>query len=311
MKTVVDAMDVFFARQARLLDQGDCVVAVDTNDVEYWGDLDEYVHPKKGVTKNTHVLRYATVSIVDEKHKLTLACLPVSKNDKLEDVVKALLGKAKSMVRVDTVLLDRGFYITSVLKTIAKMGMDYVIPLRKGVGSDRIWEESKETCVFKHRYTMKGPDDQLQTWVYLDEKDVKNKKTKRQPEDGEETGKKRQRNRHKKRKLREYVGVLSNKNVCPETVQNFMDWYFTRNNIEVGYKEKNYYKILTSSIDKPFRYLIYCICIFLMNLVQVVRRVNNTFFRNDEMKKLIELLLEHEKPLTEEHRLTRHLLVIA
>jgi IS4 transposase len=309
MGMVVDAMDRFFTRCARLLDVQGCVVAVDTNDVEYWGDLDEYVHPKKGVSKNTYVLRYATVSIVDEKHKLTLACLPVGKSDKLEDIVKALLEKAKSMVRIDTVLLDRGFYITSVLKTIEEMGMDYVIPLRKGVGSDRIWEESKRTGVFKHRYTMKGPDDQLQTWVYLDEKDVKKKK--RQPEEGEETGKKRRRNRYKKRKEREYVGVLSNKNVCPETVQDFMDWYFVRNNIEVGYKEKNYYKILTSSTDKPFRFLIYCICVYLMNLVQVVRRVNNTFFRNDEMKKLVELQLEHEKPLTGEHRLTRRLIVIA
>lgn len=309
MSTVVDVMDRFFTRYARLLDAQGCVVAVDTNDVEYWGDLDEYVHPKKGVSKNTHVLRYATVSIVDEKHKLTLACLPVSKNDKLEDIVRALLKKAKNMVRIDTVLLDRGFYITSVLKTIAEMGMDFVIPLRKGVGSDRIWEESKKTGVFKHRYTMNEGVDPLQTWVYLDEKDEKNKK--RQPEEGEETGKKRRRNRYKKMKEREYVGVLSNKNVCPETVQDFMDWYFVRNNIEVGYKEKNYYKILTCSTDKTFRFLIYCICIFLMNLVQVIRKVNNTFFRNDEMKKLVELLLEHEKTLTGEHRLTRRLIVIA
>ena len=64
--------------------------------------------------------------------------LPVSKNDELEDIVKALLKRAKSLARIDTVLLDRGFYITNVLKTIAEMGMDYVIPLRKGVGSDRI-----------------------------------------------------------------------------------------------------------------------------------------------------------------------------
>jgi hypothetical protein len=48
-----------------------------------------------------------------------------------------------------------------------------------------------------------------------------------------------------------------------------------------------------------------------MNLVQVVRTVNNTFFRNDEMKKLVKLLLKLEEPLAGEHRLTRILVVIA
>ncbi len=115
----------------------------------------------------------------------------------------------------------------------------------------------------------------------------------------------------KKRKERDYVGVISNKDVCPEAVQDFMDWYFVRNNVETCFKEKNQYKIRTSSTDKAFRYVIYCIGLYLMNLVQVVRIVNNTFFRNDEMKKLVKLLLKLDKPLTGEHRLTRTLIVIA
>jgi hypothetical protein len=305
MNKVTEAMDWFFAREARLLDIDlhGCVVAVDMNDMEYWGEVDEYVHPKKGVAKNTSVLRYATVSIVDECHKLTLACLPVSKNDKLEIVVKTLLEKAKTIARIDTVLLDRGFYAASVLKTVEDLDMDYVIPLKKNDKTDRIWQESKNSCKYNHQYIMKGPCDELRTWVYLDEKDqTKKKEPEKEP--------KRKKRKHKKRKPREYVGVLSNKNVSPEAVQDFMDWYFVRNNIEVGFKEKNNYKIITCSTDKPFRYLIYCICLYLMNLVQVVRRVNNTFFRNNEMKKLIILLLDG-KPLQREHRLTRQLIVIA
>lgn len=303
MKEVIYAMDGFFARQARILGEQGCVVAVDTNDVEYWGDKDdEYVHSKKGITKNTYVLKYVSISIVDEKQKLTLACLPFSKNDNLADIVKRLLEKAKTLVRIDTVLLDRGFYITRLLKIIKEMGMDYVIPLRKKKGTDLIWEESKKQGVFKHRHTINEPVDPLQTWMYLSEKKEKEKK------DLEKKGKRKVQNQ-KKRKEREYVGVISSINVHPEMITDFMDWYFVRNNIEITYKEKNNYKIITCSTDKAFRFLIYCISHYLMNLTQIVRTVNRTFFRNDELKKLIKLLLE--KPFTGKHKLSRTLVVIA
>lgn len=306
---VIKAADWFFSSQAGLLDLHSCAVAVDLNDVEYWGEEDEYVHPKKGVTKNTYVLRYAVASFVDEKRKLALACMPISKKDKLADIVRTLLEKAKSLVLVDIVLFDRGFYNASVLKTVDEMGMDYAIPLRKSMGTDRIWEEAKKTGACKQRYTVKGEDDRAQAWLYLDEKDEKKKEPGKE-DDEKGTGKSKGRY-WKKRKEREYVGVISNKGVCPEAVQDFMDWYFVRNNVEVGFKEKNHYKILTCSTDKAYRFLIYCISLYLMNLVQVVRSVNNTFFRNDEMKKLVKLLLKQDKPLAGEHRITRILVVIA
>jgi len=307
MSEVVEATDWFFSCQAELLDLHGCTVAVDMNDEVYWGDYDDvYVHPKKGVTKNTYVLRQAVVSFVDEKRRFALACLPVSRNDRLADVVRTLLEKAGSRVLIDTVLLDRGFYDSGVLRTVEEMGMHYVIPLRKTKGSDRIWEESKKNGTCKQGYTLKGEAGHLQTWLYLDEKEKK-----KPGKDCKKAGKKRRKKQEKKRIEREYVGVLSNKDVCPDLVQDFMDWYFVRNNVEIGFKEKNHYKILTSSTDKAYRFLIYCISLYLMNLVQVVRTVNNTFFRNDEMKKLVKLLLKQDKPLTGEYRLTRILVVIA
>ena len=127
MQKVMDTLDGFFARQARIVDMDGCTVAIDTNDVEYWGVVDEYVHKKKRAMKNRYVLRYASISIVDTKHKLTLSCMPVRKDDRMEDIVRTLLEKARSMVRVDTVLYDRGFYNATILKTTVELGMDYVI----------------------------------------------------------------------------------------------------------------------------------------------------------------------------------------
>jgi IS4 transposase len=263
------------------------------------------VHPKKGLTKNMYVLRYIVVSYVDEKRKLALACLPVRTDDKLADIVKTLLEKAKSQVLIDTVLFDRGFYNATILKTVKEMGMRYVIPLRKSTGTDQIWLEPKKNGEYKLQYTIKGETDQVQSWLYLDEKKKEDKKVK-----GKRKGYGRKGRDKKKRKEREYVGVLSNMDVCSELMQDFMDWYFVRNNVETCFKEKNQYKIRTCSTDKAYRFLIYCISLYLMNLVQIVRIVNNTFFRNDEMKKLLELLLRLDK-LVEEYRLSRTLIVVA
>ena len=286
MQEVMRVMDGFFARQASIVDEHGCTVAIDTNDVEYWGVVDEYVHKKKRAMKNHYVLRYASVSIVDTGHKLTLSCMPVSKDDRMEDIVRALLEKAKSMVRVDTVLYDRGFYNATILKTTQEMGMDYVIPLRKTAGMDRIWKECEKKDTYKLQYTMNRYANPIHTWLYLSKK-------KEEPSNNERT----------------YVGVLSNKDICPDMIDEFMDWYFIRCNIENSYKEKNEYKIKTSSTDKPYRLLIYCIGHYLMNLTQLTRRINKTVFRNDEMKKLLELTLK--KTIHGEHRLTKDLIVIA
>jgi len=306
METVIRAADWFFECQAGLLDLHGCTIAIDMNDVEHWGKKDEYVHPKKGLAKNTHVLKYIVASYVDEKRKLVLACMPVGTDDKLADTVKTLLEKAKSRVLVDTVLFDRGFYNATVLRTVEEMGMHYVIPLRKSTGTDQIWLDSKKNRECKLRHTVKGETHQIRTWLYLDEK----KKEKKEDTDRKETGKRKGQNKKKKRREREYVGVLSNMDVHSELVQDFMDWYFVRNNVENCFKEKNQYKIRTCSTDKAFRYLIYCISLYLMNLVQIARIVNNTFFRNDEMKKLLELLLRLDK-LRGEYRLSRTLIVVA
>lgn len=161
-----------------MLDLHGCTVAIDLNDVEYWGVEDGYVHPKKGLAKNTHVLRYAVVSFVGEKRKLALACMPVTTNDKLPDIVRVLLEKTMSHVLIDTVLFDRGFYNATILKTVEDMGMKYVIPLRKSMTTDNIWLESKKRGEYKLPHTVKGETDQVRTWLYLEEKKKKKKKKK-------------------------------------------------------------------------------------------------------------------------------------
>ena len=313
LEKVIEDMDGFFESQARLLDLHGSTIAIDTNDVAYWGEKDEYVHRKKGVTKNISVHRYSLCSFVDSRRKLALSCLPVSKKDDGMEIVRSHLEKAKRLLHVRTVLFDRGYYNASILKNTEDMGLEYVIPLRKNQRTDRLWEEAKKTGRTKIPYKLKGDHDHMQTWLYLDKKPIEQDKKEEEDEcDDRKTRRVRKRKKwYDPVKEREYIGVLSNKDVPLDKVQEFMNWYYVRNNIETAFKEKNLYRIITSSKDKVYRYLIYCISLYIMNLVQIVRQTNNTYFRNDEMKKLLEILLGQGRPLIGEHWLSRTLKVIA
>jgi IS4 transposase len=275
---VQEACDVFFDNAAKGLPgtrRRNVTVAIDMNDVEYWGKKDLYVHYKRGDRKNVYVHRYATLAIVDSGYRFTLACFQVKKTDSLIDVVQYLLDKAGKHVRIDTILMDRGFYNAKLLKMIECRGMDYVIPLRKTKGSQKLYMQAKREDVWRVPYTMCRYVDNLYTNMYLQT-------------DGDG-----------------YIGLLSNKQVSAEAISQFFKWYETRWNIEISYKEAKSFRARTSSTRKEYRLLLYCITHILSNLMQQVRSINNTRFKANQMKKLVARLLQGT---FKEHKLSRTLI---
>lgn len=276
---VQEACHLFFDHLAKGLTEArrrDVTVAIDFNDVEYWGKKDEYVHYKRGERKNVYVHRYATLAVVDSKYRHTLACTLVKKTDKNIDIVRALLETAEKHVQIGTVLLDRGFYNARLLKMIEEKNMDYVIPLRKTENSRKLYEKALREDTWRVPYTMSRYIDNLRTNMYLQT-------------DGDR-----------------YIGLLSNKQVDAEAIPIFFKWYETRWNIEISYKEANRFMAKTSSTRKEYRLLLYCIMHIIACMMQRVRTINNTRFRADEMKKLVAKLL---KGTFKEHRLSRTLIV--
>ena len=236
-------------------------VAIDINEAEYWGKEDEYVFYKRGKAKNSHYLRYATISLVDTNIKCTIAVLPLKKGDDNLDVVKELLDHARRLVKVDYVLLDRGFYDYRIMRMIDEKGSVYIIPFRRTQAIKKYMND-KEKChllytlnrVHSYRYT---------THLYL---------KKDESVDG-------------------YAGVVSNKHVKEGMIDWILEYYMKRWNIENSYKEINHYRVKTSSPKKQYRLLLYVLAHLLVNTIQLLRTVNNSFLRYYELKKMIPYLL--------------------
>ena len=236
-------------------------VAIDINEAEYWGKEDEYVFYKRGKAKNSHYLRYASISLVDRNIKCTIAVLPLKKGDDNLDVVKELLDQAKRLVKVDYVLLDRGFYDYRIMKMIEGMNSWYIIPFRRTQAIKKYMGD-KEKChvlytlnrVHSYRYT---------THLYLKSDDS----------------------------VEGYAGVVSNKHVKEAMIDWVLEYYMKRWNIENSYKEINHYRIKTSSPKKQYRLLLYMLAHLLVNTIQLLRTANNMHIRYYELKKMIPILL--------------------
>ena len=95
-------------------------LAIDLILIPYHGeplhDADEIYRgqPKSGTS---HFHAYATVYVVRQGRRFTLALTYVRKGEKLEDVIKRLLQQvAKTGVKPQYLLLDRGFYSVGVIR---------------------------------------------------------------------------------------------------------------------------------------------------------------------------------------------------
>ena len=87
------------------------VVAVDITNIPYYGDKNDFM-VCEGKFKNgtTHFFRFITLSIVEDNSRFTLGVLPVHPLDLTHKLLEELVKCAKTKIRINTVLLDRGFF---------------------------------------------------------------------------------------------------------------------------------------------------------------------------------------------------------
>jgi hypothetical protein len=256
------------------------VVAVDTTDVEYYGERDMYVHnyvKRMGkVYKHILVRRYATLSIVAPGFKLCLAILPVRKEDKLEALVDRLLASVEG-VRIRCVVLDKGFYNVGVLNRIEEHGLHYLLPVVKRDDLDRLYWLCHTTDKWKWGYTMAADRPwRKPVTVYFQE-----------------------------RELGDYVGFATNLDIDKDSIKRLLALYDQRWNIENGYKEAEHFLIKTSSKNHAYRLLLYTISHLLVNIQNIVRETRYRV-RYYEMTLIIQLLLD---PTTKKgiHHITKRI----
>jgi hypothetical protein len=107
-------------------------LAIDLTLIPYHGEPQadpKEVYRSKAKDGTSHFHAYASVYLVLAGQRYTVALTPVEKNEKMEVVVKRLLGLArKAGIRPKLLLLDRGFYSVGVIRYLQAARVPFLMP---------------------------------------------------------------------------------------------------------------------------------------------------------------------------------------
>jgi IS4 transposase len=236
------------------------LLAIDTSDIMYDGRDNMYVHytvKRKGMKmRKVKVLRYACISIVAREFKLTLAVRMVKKDDKMEQVVEALLEELP-MIKVKAVLMDKGFYYSEMLNTLDASGFKYIVPVIRYTGTDFMYRIGEAAGLWRYKYTMNASKKNRGTCtfnMYLEDQGIE-----------------------------DYIGYASNLDMTLSDFQSLTQAYKCRWGIENGFKEAKQYRVKTNTRNHAYRVLTYMISHLMMNLHTITRRHNRTSITLDQM----------------------------
>jgi len=118
------------ARKQRLFTHS-VVVAIDFNDIEWYGEELPFIVRGKAKNGTDCFIRFATVGVVEDGKRFTLKVLPVTPLSCKEKVVKELIDFVQQFVSVRVILLDRGFYSNEVIQQIKNLKHYFVMPVKK------------------------------------------------------------------------------------------------------------------------------------------------------------------------------------
>ena len=108
------------------------MVAIDYTEEPYYGRRDYMVMRGKTKDGTTYFHIYTTVSTIgtDERTKLILYALPITRLSSKEKVVERLVEEASSILRArpSLLLMDRGFFAVEVLSMLQRTGMRFIVP---------------------------------------------------------------------------------------------------------------------------------------------------------------------------------------
>jgi len=255
-------------------------LAIDTSDLAHDGRDTEYVHftvKKRGLKHSKiKVIRFATISIVLQGFRLTLSVTPVCKKEKLAVIVERLVKEVPKELRVRAVLMDKGFYQSTVLKTLEEHGLKYVVPVKQYEEMTLCYHVAELTGVWRFPYTInKGKPDSYTINVYLEDQGVDS-----------------------------YIGFASNLDMTGRDFFTLIKAYHYRWNIETGYQECNEYRVKTRTRNHGYRVLAYTIGHLLMGIHNLTRKNNKVDVTLDQMRLIFPLLLT---PIHGTERITKHL----
>ena len=222
------------------------IFAIDYTDDPYYGKMvqenEDYVIRGKPKKSTTTFYRYGTLYVMFRDRKFTLSLFPVKKGFSDQYYVAKMLQVIKQLgLDIEVLLLDRGFYSTSVMKLLKSNNIPFIIPVKKH------GKNMKRLLKGRHarfgKYTMGGKDGPLELMIaiyvtYLN-------------------------GRYKKHKALNLGYLINGIDLSPKKIH---DLYRKRFGIETSYRMRNIVRPRTSSRDPTLRYLYALISMSMKNI---------------------------------------------
>jgi putative transposase len=231
-------------------------MAIDLVLIPYHGEpLAEEEEVMRGEAKSgtTHFHGYATVSIVHDKRRYTVALIFVRLGQTMDEVVRQLLKRVKRLkFKVRRVYLDAGFCSVLVLKTLRRRKVPYLVPLPvrgKSGGVRALFTRPKSYWGF---YTLNSPHDgPLTVKAVVVRRYLKG--------------------RYAKHGVRWFAYAIAGLPHGTLPAQVFQ-WYRRRFGIETSYRQMNHLRARTTSRSPVLRLLLVGLAFILVNLYLTLRR---------------------------------------
>jgi len=242
-------------RKRRML-WGSVTLAVDFHDDKYYGDKDDEgvvgTKPERGTSR---AFRIATIDIVMQGRRFTLAELPFMKGMNKADIVEHLIKKAEKYVKIREVLLDGGFYEAEVIERLKKLKVRYIIRADKSKKLNNLLKQANTERGYKIPWTVDNRAETTLVAFYA---------------------------KKKKHEENEWYAWITNIDASPKRIWKI---YKRRWGIETGYRVKKDFQANTCSKNFTVRvmYSLLAICLYnlwvLINMLQdidIIRRLEST-----------------------------------
>lgn len=209
-------------------------IAIDFHDISYYGkDDSKWIIRSKQKNGTTKFFRIATVDIVKRGRRFTLAVIPINTFKSKRKVVKDLVNQMKDLVKIECILMDRGFESIEVYRSLNKMKKKWITPVKKSAKIMRIMDECAKNGVWKTLYRLQCNRDYIDVKLLI-----------YPTKDGD------------------LVGFFTNMDVEPEWVA---EAYPQRWGIETGYRVKKEFRAKTCSKSFVVRLFFVLLSVMLYN----------------------------------------------
>lgn len=225
------------------------IVIIDLHEQETYSQdkkISSSIRGGKHKNGTNYFFKYLTMQVLIKDRLITLGMRFYSRKDQLRELVDDLIVYAQRFVKIDVVLLDRGFRDAALLNQLEFRQADVLMPCCKDSKAEQYFAELGSKNFRTSRYSitsqkMKQTADVTLLMIRLI--------------NGREIG---------------FYTTL--KGTWLHSANYYLSIYKKRWNIETGYRLQNMFLPKTTSIDKVVRFFYFCYAVAMHNLWLVIRQ---------------------------------------